>query len=254
MAINPVTGKRGPGRLPNHMRSPQLPPMPAPVTERKAASETLASMIGAQFDQRAPADGIAPPAYEVLPPTLGILPSEQVAPDPEPQVGAPGQRQPLHETSDSGMAALAAGFGGPSADTPVEPAPAEATFRRDPMQKRVPFGVREQRMSWPPIPGFHLHWFNDEPGRIRRAEAAGYQPVTAQGRPVTQIVGTDRSGKPLAAFLMKIPEAYFTEDMAAIEHEQQQILGAIRGGKFQAGENTYVPKQGISLRNTVERR
>lgn len=249
MAINPVTGKRGPGRP----IGGSLPRVPPALKAQQTGGEvrTLASMLDANFDQRAPGgEASAPPPYETSAEDLR-LPSEIPEAPYEPQEGAPGMRASLHEVSAS---ALAAGYGGPSAEEPAEPVPAEPTFRRNPLHKRVPFGVREQRMAWPPIPGFHLHWFNDDPGRIRRAEAAGYTSVEAHGRPVMQIVGTDRAGKPLAAFLMKIPEAYFTEDMLAIEHEQQQILGAIKRGRFQAGENAYVPKQGINVRDSVERR
>ena len=76
----------------------------------------------------------------------------------EPVVGAPaGSAQPAPEVAPAGPAA---GFA-PSRQTPADG------------RERVPFGGSEQRLAYPARDGFRNYWFNDIPGRIRRAERAG---------------------------------------------------------------------------------
>ena len=239
---------------------PPKPRLPAGLPESTAtqAPRSLASVLGAASPHAPLGEGSAAPPHEMLPP--GALPSEQEEAPPQPARGPTEPRAPLHQPSP---AAFAAGFGGPSADAAApEPAPAQP-FVRTSLRERVPFGVREQQMAYPPIPGFHLHWFNDSPGRVRRAEMAGYAFVDgADGRPVTTVVGTDRAGKPLNAYLMKIRQEWFDEDMLAIEEEQRAILGAIKGGRFQPPapgtklsdqQATYIPAQGITVREGLRR-
>lgn len=233
MALDPKTGRRAPGR----------PPLPKSAGEMR----TAASMLGHAINERvsdAPATNF-PSAFN--------LPSEMPDPDPSPTegvFGGAGGRTPLHEPS---VAAMAAGFGRPSADGIADLAEGPQPFVRK-AAGRVPFGVREQRMAWPEIRGYHLHWFNDEPGRIRRAEMAGYSFVEHGGRTVTTTVGVDRGGKAQVAYLMKLQQDWYDEDRMAIEHEQQSILGAIQRGAFEAGKQSYVPAQGIRIDQRLERR
>jgi hypothetical protein len=219
---------------------------PAPV--HAEPTQTLASLLHSEFSQQADADA------GVVVPDPGVertLPSEIAEADPEPTFGSPGMRVPLHKPSE---AAMAAGFGQPSADTPAEPVPVDTGFKRASLGQRIPFGVREQRLAWPPIKGFHLHWFNDAPGAIRRAELAGYTFVEDRGRKVTTVVGTDRAGKPLSGYLMKILEEWWKEDMAAREAEQRAILGAIQKGRFEAPENSYSRQGSIRIDQVLQRR
>lgn len=235
-----------------------LPRVPPNLVAEGAPARTLASLlVGAGAPtQMSVGEDSAPPPHEIL--AASTQPSEMENPSVEPVPG-PGQEAPMGRTGlhTPSEAAMAVGYGGPSADAPQGPTAAEPRFVRKSMGQRVPFGVREQKMAWPPIPGFHTHWFNNEPGRIGRAQAAGYEMVTGEnGRPVTTVVGTDRSGKPLSAFLMKIRQEWYDEDMMAIEHEQRAILGAIRQGRTPAPSTNprdqgtqYVPAQGIRVQD-----
>lgn len=121
-----------------------------------------------------------------------------------------------------------------------------------PRPNRKPFGALEQRLAYPQRDGFHRHWFNDIPGRVARAEEAGYSHVKdAEGKNVCRLVGTADGGAPLHAYLMEIPEEWFQEDMA----EQQRIVAekeqAMKRGELemQPGDKRYVPGQGISIRH-----
>lgn len=99
---------------------------------------------------------------------------------------------------------------------------------------RKPFGSQEQKLFYPNNPGFHGHWFNDEPGRIMRAKEAGYEHVLDEkGKPVCTVVGIGRGGGPLTAYLMQTPIEWYREDMAAQESVVQDRLNQIRRGDYE---------------------
>lgn len=115
--------------------------------------------------------------------------------------------------------------------------------------ERKPFGSMSLKLAYPVRPGFHRHLFNDIPGRVQRAQEAGYEHVKGgDGKPVCRIVGTAEGGGPLTAFLMEIPEEWYNADMKL---EQEQIDAkeeVMRRGKFESPDQGYVPSQGISIR------
>src|SRR5215472_9147127 len=97
---------------------------------------------------------------------------------------------------------------------------------------RKPFGSQQQKLAYPDREGFHRHWFNDVPGRIREAREAGYEQVHDEdGRPVSTVVGIGRGGQPLVAFLMEVPEEYYREDMAAQEMVVHDLMTQIGRGE-----------------------
>lgn len=99
---------------------------------------------------------------------------------------------------------------------------------------RKPFGSLEQKLQYPNREGYHRHWFNDEPGRLVRAEEAGYTQVQDEkGVPVSCVVGIGRGGHPLTAFLREIPEQWYREDMAAQEAVVMELMRQIRRGEFE---------------------
>jgi hypothetical protein len=100
---------------------------------------------------------------------------------------------------------------------------------------RRPFGGREAKLKFPDRPGYHRHWFNDEPGRIIRAQEAGYDHVIdpRNGKPVSNVVGIGRGGGALTAFLMEIPEEWYREDMAAQDQAVIDLLGQIKTGEYE---------------------
>jgi len=103
-----------------------------------------------------------------------------------------------------------------------------------PRRVRKPFGGREQKLTWPSREGFHRHWFNDEPGRLIRAQEAGYEHVKDDaGQNGCTVVGIGRGGGALTAYLMEIPLQWYQEDMAAQDSEVMEQLGQIQRGEFE---------------------
>lgn len=124
-------------------------------------------------------------------------------------------------------------------------------------RERRPFGAMEQKLLWPNRPGYHRHWFNDEPGRLLRAKEAGYEPVLDdKGAPVCTVVGIGRGGHPLTAYLHEIPQEWFDEDMAAQEGVVMELKRQIERGDFQRpsgadGRARYAGE--ISIRESTRR-
>lgn len=123
------------------------------------------------------------------------------------------------------------------------PEPSEQQSVLPPRQReRKPFGALEQRMVAPVRPGYRRYWFNDEPGRIARAQEAGYEHVEESGKPISRVVGRSENSKGLIAYLMEIPEAWYEQDMAAQQAERDAKMREIREGKPSAAlvENSYI--------------
>lgn len=118
------------------------------------------------------------------------------------------------------------------------------------------------------IPGYHMHIFNDEPGRIQTAIDGGWEFVTPDevggvkdsvtsgntdlGDKVRFLVGTSEKGDGLYAYLMKIKEEWWEEDQAEIQKRNDRVDDAIRGGVNVASgtsaEGFYTPKGGINYK------
>lgn len=123
---------------------------------------------------------------------------------------------------------------------------------------RKPFGSQEQKLAWPVEEGFRHYWFNDIPGRVARALEAGYVHVeNVEGKKVQTVVGVSMDGKPLDAFLMKIPQEWYEEDMKAQQAKVDESDRSIRRGDITGknltaqdkDEHFYVGKQGISIKD-----
>jgi len=133
--------------------------------------------------------------------------------------------------------------------SPANPVITEASTL-PPRPNRKPFGALEQKLAYPAREGFHRHWFNDSPGRIVRAQEAGYDHVKGDdGKNVTRIVGTAEGGGPLSAYLMEIPEEWWQADMAEQQKQVNEKEDTMRRGELekQSGDNRYVPAQGIKI-------
>jgi hypothetical protein len=132
-------------------------------------------------------------------------------------------------------------------DVTRDAAPAEQAgdFQPQSPRQRVPFGSFELKLDLPPRPGFHRHWFNDKPGRIERAELAGYTHVCdASGKPISRPVGVRDGGGALHAFVMEIPQELYDEDFLRAQARVNDIDASIRQGKLATteGDSRYVPK------------
>lgn len=117
------------------------------------------------------------------------------------------------------------------------------------------------------IEGYHLHIFNDEPGRIDQALDVGYEFVkldevggvstnvvsrnTDIGDKVRFLVGTMANNEPQYAYLMKIQNEYYEEDQASLQSKNDAVDDAIRGGRLMkeghSTEGFYTPREGIKL-------
>jgi hypothetical protein len=97
------------------------------------------------------------------------------------------------------------------------------------------------------VPGYHLHIFNDTPGRITAAQENGYEFVSPDevggttenvtsrntdiGEKVRFLVGAGEKGEPMYAYLMKIKEEWWIEDQAQLQERNDKTDAAIRQGK-----------------------
>ena len=117
----------------------------------------------------------------------------------------------------------------------------------NPARKRVPFGTPQLKLDYEQRPGFHRRYFNDVPGRIQRAQNAGYSHVkNHEGNNVTATVGVAKEGGGLMAYLMEIPKELFDEDQAVKMQAIKEFDAAIRrgvdaGGHAPGQDGRYVP-------------
>lgn len=128
------------------------------------------------------------------------------------------------------------------ADTPASPQGAPRRVRNAFNGTQGKLTVRTQ------IPGYHLHIFNDTPGRIQQAIDAGYEFVREEevggstsnvvsrntdiGEKYRFLVGTGEGGEPMYAYLMKIRQEYYEEDQKELQRRNDKTDAAIRAGKL----------------------
>lgn len=95
-----------------------------------------------------------------------------------------------------------------------------------------PFGAFDQKMTLPPIEGYHSHWFNDKPGRVDIAKRAGWTHINnPDGTPRMLVV--DSGG--LKAYAMKIPQQFWDEDQARQQAKADAALAAVKKKPDAAG-------------------
>lgn len=131
--------------------------------------------------------------------------------------------------------------------------PANRDAKTDAERKRIPMSVPVQRLEAPEIPGFHLHWFNGTPERIKRALDGGYEFVdsrelkvnnvslggdstvsgnTDMGSRVSITGGTQmgNDGQPVRMVLMKIKQEWYEADQKLVEDRNELVAASLRGG------------------------
>jgi hypothetical protein len=142
-------------------------------------------------------------------------------------------------------------------------------------RSRIPMSVPRAKLHTPEIPGFHVHWLNDYPGRIIQAMDAGYSFVESDqavitsndlagspigsgsdlGSRISVVVGKNEDGSPLRAYLMKIPNEYHKEDQQASQDRVDQVHEAMRQGKQQVdGDNSHRYVKSVNMQSTYSRR
>jgi hypothetical protein len=123
-------------------------------------------------------------------------------------------------------------------------------------KSRIPFGVPRSKLSVSfLIPGYHLHWVNDSPGRIHEAQTGDYEfvdpkevGVEEKDNRVRRLVGTNEDGSAQYAYLMKIREDWYEEDQRLVQKIQDDVDYQILNGKIEDTGNRYIPKDGIKIR------
>ena len=98
------------------------------------------------------------------------------------------------------------------------------------------------------IEGYHLHIFNDTPGRIQAAIENGYEFVSPEevgyastnvtnrnvdlGGRVSVVGSKNDMGQPVQQVLLKIKQEWWDEDQEELATKNRKIEQAIRGGKL----------------------
>lgn len=145
---------------------------------------------------------------------------------------------------------------------------ARNTGERTGRNKRSSFNGTEGKLRVEhAIEGYHLHIFNDTPGRVEQALDVGYEFVkldevggvatnvvsrnTDIGDKVRFLVGTTANNEPQYAYLMKIQTEFYEEDQNVLQAKNNNVDDAIRGGKLMKEGHTtdgfYSPREGIKL-------
>lgn len=140
--------------------------------------------------------------------------------------------------------------------------------QRESRGKRASFNGTEGKLRiGNQIEGYHLHIFNDTPGRIAQALDVGYEFVSPDevggtavntvdrntdiGDKVRFLVGTTDKNEPLYSYLMKIRQEFYEEDQSSLQSKNDAIDEAVRGGKLMKDGHTtdgfYKPKEGIKM-------
>lgn len=125
-------------------------------------------------------------------------------------------------------------------------------------RERTPFSASRKRLEVRYVDKdfenkFHAHWFNDQDGRVERAQEAGYEFVTPQevvgvgerevhsgntdlNSKVSRVVGRADGNQPIRAYLMKLQRDWYEEDQAKKQEANDLVDKAIRAGKAGGAE------------------
>lgn len=123
-------------------------------------------------------------------------------------------------------------------------------------RNRIPMSVPKQSLEVNEIPGYVMYWFADRPGRIQRAQAAGYEFVDPSevtinnggfandvlqsgnsdlGAKISVVGGRGDNGQAERLYLMKIKREWWEKDQEAVEVRNEAVAAAIRGGAITGG-------------------
>ena len=133
-------------------------------------------------------------------------------------------------------------------ETPVEVKTTSVSTEKPVRRNRGAFnGPRGKLQVGKLIPGYHLYFFNDEPGRISAALDAGWEFVSPGevgynasnvtdtnvdlGDRVSVMGSKDDLGKPVQQILLKIKQEWWEEDQAEIQSRNDKTDNSIKRGK-----------------------
>lgn len=141
-----------------------------------------------------------------------------------------------------------------------KPRAARAEGRR----RKVGGGIVGQRLgvseSMLDFNNFAYRWINDAPARLHaktqsddwdivRNDGGVKEDNADLGNAVSYIVGTNKDGSPMRAYLCRKPKTYFDEDQTAKHAELDRQLAELRRGNDRDGQtqSDYVPTSGIRI-------
>jgi len=151
--------------------------------------------------------------------------------------------------------------------------PRQREIETNPRKERVPLGAARRKLTARNAAfedrGKVGRWVNDRDSRLQDALAAGYQHVitdegvtvgdvgdgnTSTDSRISRVVGTDRSGRPLRAYLMEIDRELYEEDQTSKQAEIDEVDAVIQRGQLdrQANDGRYVPDHSIRIDQTLE--
>lgn len=133
-------------------------------------------------------------------------------------------------------------------------------------RRRIPMSVPVLKLETAEIPGYHLHWFNNDAARLQRALDGGYEFVdereiklnnvslggtsavsgnTDLGTRVSVVAGQEvgRDGQPARLVLMKIKNEWWEEDRKVLEAKTRQVRDSLLGGMLGAEHETGADRQ-----------
>lgn len=132
--------------------------------------------------------------------------------------------------------------------------PANSHARDRPKAPRIPMSQMEQQLKVEPLPGYYMHWFKES--NVERAKQAYFSFVyydevnvartslasdaresgnTDLGSCVSFIAATDSTGRPIRAYLMKLPLEYHLQDMKSQQRRNINVMGSIFGDEVHTG-------------------
>lgn len=142
----------------------------------------------------------------------------------------------------------------------TEAAPQERKSRRSSRKERVPLNAMQQKLQAPQREGYVRRFVNDEGGRIKDFERAGYTHVEdseihtdGTGERISRRVGVHEDGSPMYAYLMEQDQKWYAEDQDTKQAELDKADAAIQRGEIagQVGsDGRYVGKQGITYKRS----
>lgn len=122
-------------------------------------------------------------------------------------------------------------------------------------RRRVWASGLQQKLALPKRRGYHRHWFNDVGTRIDDAKASGWAHVKGHdGTPIMRVVGSARSGQPLVAYAMELPEVIWQEDLDRKNAEAEAVLESTRRNPFKSPPGMAQPQDARKFYSPVEER
>lgn len=122
-------------------------------------------------------------------------------------------------------------------------------------QTRVSAASPVRQLEVPEIPGYHLYWFADRPGRIAWAQRVGYEFVSDEevqlnnrrvgddatldgnhdlGSRVSMFGSVGERGESINLYLMKIKQEWYDKDRKVQEAASEAIVATLKRGMIGA--------------------